>query len=160
MVTVEIELPDIVIAAIHADPNGMERARAALVAAFSDPLDGEAVNTDNDTEKALDDYRAGVKARYRAKQEKRVAEAREASTSGRGCTPRENALDELAKDRADWQERDEKIAARAREAHLSTIPDILMHPEPDAIKKAMEDMDAGKGILGEDILAELRRPVG
>jgi hypothetical protein len=45
------------------------------------------------------------------------------------------------------------------EEDLSTIPDILMKVSPNALKKAQADIDAGKGIAGDDFLAELRRPL-
>ncbi|WP_395094876.1 hypothetical protein [Armatimonas sp.] len=66
--------------------------------------------------------------------------------------PLDDLIDDLLdgaeeKDDEDWKE------------DLSTIPDILKYPEPDALKRALEDMDAGKGISGADFLAELRRPV-
>lgn len=73
MSTVTMELPDEVAAAL-ATPEGMERAREAVLKAFPEL----ALDTRAPGEKALDDYRAGVKARYRAKQEKRVEDAREA----------------------------------------------------------------------------------
>lgn len=71
--------------------------------------------------------------------------------TSRGLTPLD-ALDELLSEA-------EEDASEEPEEDLSTIPDILMYPEPDAIKRALEDMDAGKGIPGADFLAELRRPV-
>ena len=71
--------------------------------------------------------------------------------TSRGLTPLD-ALDELLNEA-------EEDASEEPEEDLSTIPDILMYPAPDAIKKALEDMDAGKGIPGADFLAELRRPV-
>lgn len=67
--------------------------------------------------------------------------------SSRGLSPLD-ALDELL---------DEVEGAEAED--LSTIPGILMHPAPDAMKKALADLDAGKGIPGADLLAELHRPV-
>lgn len=65
-------------------------------------------------------------------------------------------LDDLIDDLLDGaeEEDDEKWTE-----DLSTIPDILMYPKADALRKALEDMDAGKGISGTDFLAELRRPV-
>jgi hypothetical protein len=67
--------------------------------------------------------------------------------TSRGLTPLD-ALDELL-DEVEGEEPED----------LSAIPGILMHPAPDAMKKALADMDAGKGISGADFLAELRRPV-
>lgn len=71
--------------------------------------------------------------------------------TSRGLSPLD-ALDELLSEA-------EENTNEEPEEDLSTIPGILMYPEPDAIKRALEDMDAGKGIPGADFLAELRRPV-
>ena len=50
-------------------------------------------------------------------------------------------------------------AEEEQESSLDTIPDILMRPAPDDLKKALEEMDAGDWVSGADFLAELRRPL-
>lgn len=42
---------------------------------------------------------------------------------------------------------------------LATLPSSLMYPAADALKKAMDELDAGKGISGAEFIAELRRPL-
>lgn len=53
------------------------------------------------------------------------------------------------------------VAALARgleedEEDLSSIPASVMFPDPDALRRAQESLDAGKGIDGETFLAKLR----
>ncbi|WP_309719701.1 hypothetical protein [Armatimonas sp.] len=63
----------------------------------------------------------------------------------RGLSPQE-ALDELLDG-----------AEEEQESSLDTIPDILMRPAPDDLKKALEEMDAGDWVSGADFLAEFTR---
>jgi hypothetical protein len=69
--------------------------------------------------------------------------------TSRGLSPLE-AIDELL---------DEVEVDDNGDLPLDTIPDILMYPAPDALKKALAEIDAGKWIPGDEFLAELRRPL-
>lgn len=69
MSTVTMELPDEV-AAILATPEGMERAREAVLKAFPELAHTVPLDTRTPREKALDDYRAEQKAIWRARDEK------------------------------------------------------------------------------------------
>ena len=68
-----MDLPDEV-AALLATPEGMERAREAVLKAFPELTP----DTRTPREKALDEYRAREKAAWRTREEKLIAQAREA----------------------------------------------------------------------------------
>lgn len=70
-ITIEMpgEVPETVIEQL-ATPEGMARARAALLAAFPELAHTVPLDTRTPREKALDDYRAEQKAIWRARDEK------------------------------------------------------------------------------------------
>jgi hypothetical protein len=53
---------------------------------------------------------------------------------------------------------DEDNEVDEEEIAMDSIPEILLRPAPDAIKKALADLDEGKGIDGKILIAELRAP--
>jgi hypothetical protein len=71
MSTITIDAVPDELNALLATPEGMARARAAVLAAFPE------VDTRTPREKEIDDFREEQKARYRAKQEKLIADTLE-----------------------------------------------------------------------------------